>query len=418
MLVAFADAYPLSYNSCGVEHSVSAAPQRVVTMNQGATELMLAMGLENHMAGTAYLDDYIWPHYATAYAQIPVLASSYPNESTIMSVNPDFIIASYNSAFRQVYESSGSTSGIFSDATVGPCTGTGSVFGDAKPTCRPQLHAANIGTYLFADACEDTSLRPATVTENTVYSEMRNLGSIFGVDPEPMITEMQADFESASAMVSSAMHGSPLKTVWLDCVDRCCSEDGQVFVGAGMGAPNMLMREAGLENVFKNTDGNWACVNVTDIVAADPDLLVVVDASWDSAVSKLKWLYNHSSFCNLGAMKAARFVHVPFSATTLSPRNGPAALDLAIAALHVRSNTLTAGRDSGVSSFNPAQLESDVEGLACTVDKEQVVYVDATDQVCKSVGSGSVSVSVCNDEVAGAAKLYKAWPLALAALAF
>merc|ERR1719450_926267 len=96
-------AYPVSYNSCGVGHVVSATPTRVVTMNQGATELMLSLGLADKMVGTAYLDDYIWPKYATDYAKIPVLSPGYPNETFIMSVNPDFIVASYNSAFRELY---------------------------------------------------------------------------------------------------------------------------------------------------------------------------------------------------------------------------------------------------------------------------------------------------------------------------
>merc|ERR1719261_2424131 len=116
-LAIAADAYPVSYSSCGVNHAVSKTPQRIVTMNQGATEFMFALGLADKMVGTAYLDDYIWPKYATEYASIPVLASGYPNETTIMSVNPDFIVAGFNSAFREVY--SEGAKGIFSSATVG-----------------------------------------------------------------------------------------------------------------------------------------------------------------------------------------------------------------------------------------------------------------------------------------------------------
>ena len=74
---------------------------RVVTMNQGVTEFMLAMGLADKMVGTAYLDDAIWPKYADAYKSIPVLSSSYPDEATIMGAKPDFILGSYGSAFRE-----------------------------------------------------------------------------------------------------------------------------------------------------------------------------------------------------------------------------------------------------------------------------------------------------------------------------
>jgi len=139
----------------------------------------------------------------------------------------------------------------------------------------------------------------------------------------------------------------------------------------------MLMKEAGLDNVFAKTEGNWACVNVSDVIKSSPDVLVVVDADWDKALDKITWLYNHTDFCDMDALKGGRMVQIPFSATTLSPRNGPAALDLAIAALHVRLGALTAVRESGVSSFNPNTLREHTKGLKCTMVDKDVVYDDA-----------------------------------------
>jgi len=374
-------AYPITYTSCGVEHVINSKPTRIVTMNQGATEFLLGLGLADHMAGTAYLDDAIWPRYASAYAAIPVLSSSYPNESTLLGANPDFIVASYQSAFRQTYvHSSGSTRGIFSNATIAPCEGSGSEFGTALPTCRPQLHAQGIGTFLFADACEDRSLRPALVSEDTVYQELRTMGQIFNVNAESIIAEMRQDFDTAAGIVSSGFNGQPLKAVWLDCVGRCCSvpegQEPQVYVGAGTGPPQLLMQEAGLTNVFGHLDGNWKCVNESDIISAAPDVLIVVDAAWDTALSKITWLYNHSEFCPMDALKGARFVQIPFSASTLGPRNAPAAVDLAMAALHVRTGSLTATRESGVGSFSPTFLQSHIEGLTCTTNPAVLVYTD------------------------------------------
>ena len=37
-----------------------------MTLHQGSTEFMLAMGLEDKMVGTASMDDTIWPRYAEA----------------------------------------------------------------------------------------------------------------------------------------------------------------------------------------------------------------------------------------------------------------------------------------------------------------------------------------------------------------
>jgi len=136
----------------------------------------------------------------------------------------------------------------------------------------------------------------------------------------------------------------------------------------------MLMQEAGLRNIFSNNAGNWVCVNKRDIVAAAPDVIIAVDASWDTALKKINWLYNDTDFCQLDALRAARFVSIPFSASTLSPRNGPAAHDLALAALHVRLGTLTASRQSGVSSFNPHMLQQQTRNSRCSLQMSAVVY--------------------------------------------
>jgi hypothetical protein len=141
----------------------------------------------------------------------------------------------------------------------------------------------------------------------------------------------------------------------------------------------MLMKEAGLENVFGHVTCNWKCVNESDVIAAAPDVFVVVDAAWDTAMSKISWIYNHPSFCNMDVVQGARLVQIPFSATTLSPRNGPAALDLAIASLHVRTGSHTAVRESGVKSPNAATFKSHIQGLKCTLDKSKVKWEVITD---------------------------------------
>ena len=89
----------IGISNCGVQSWIQEPPKRAVTMNQGTTEVMLALGLEDSMVGTAYLDDYIWPAVEEAYNKIPVIGTSYPNITTLLSVDPDFIYASYSSAF-------------------------------------------------------------------------------------------------------------------------------------------------------------------------------------------------------------------------------------------------------------------------------------------------------------------------------
>ncbi|WP_278258006.1 hypothetical protein [Nocardioides convexus] len=70
-----------------------------MTMNQGATEVMLALGLQDRMAGTAYLDDSVPAKWRAAYDGVEVLSKEYPDHETLLAARADFVYGSYSSAF-------------------------------------------------------------------------------------------------------------------------------------------------------------------------------------------------------------------------------------------------------------------------------------------------------------------------------
>ena len=354
--------YPLTYTDCGILHTISEPPSRVVTMNQGVTEFMLAMGLQAHMVGTAYLDDSIWPRYEAVYNSIPVLASGYATEDQLINdVNADFIMGNYNSAFgeRRV-TSSGRVRGIFSNATIGPCEGENSDFFPAGSNetmsysrCRPQLHAAGIGTWLERTYCEDTMLRPPVATEQTVYDSVTQLGAIFNVPSvaTQLNAEIRNDFRIAEQAVRDSGHA--LTAILLDGIG-CDSDDTKLFVGAGAGSVNLILNASGLTNLFAHLPGSYACVDADEVFSANPDVLVIVEASWDSALNKIDYMHNHTDFCRARFVQQAEYVTIPFSASALGPRNGAAALDLVSAAIHVTTGSTTMNFQSGVQFFDPS----------------------------------------------------------------
>lgn len=75
-------------DNCGEKVTVDTPPQRLVTLNQGATEVALALGLADRMAGTAYLDDAVASQYQQAYDSIPVLAKEYPSKEQFLAATP------------------------------------------------------------------------------------------------------------------------------------------------------------------------------------------------------------------------------------------------------------------------------------------------------------------------------------------
>lgn len=290
-------AFPVTIDNCGLEITYDAVPTRAVTMNQAATEIMLALGLEGSMVGTAYMDDEIRPDLADAYASVPVLADEYPSQEVLFNAEPDFVYGVYRSAFG--------------DEAAGP---------------RAELNGLGIGSYLSEVACEDEALRPDKATFDVVFDEIRTIGAIFGVTDraEALIADMQAQLDEVLATVTeSSGDGEPVSIFWFD------SGDDEPFVGACCGTPNMIIEAVGAENVFADASGNWATVSWEEVIARDPAAIVIIEADWSPAQDKIDLLLNNSAYASIAAVQNERFITIPFSATTLGVRNVDAVVALA-----------------------------------------------------------------------------------------
>ena len=56
------------------EFAVKESPKHAVSMSQFTTEMMLQLGLEDKMAGTAFQEEEIYPPLQEAYGKVKVLA--------------------------------------------------------------------------------------------------------------------------------------------------------------------------------------------------------------------------------------------------------------------------------------------------------------------------------------------------------
>ena len=271
---------PVTIANCGTEVAAAPPPARAVTMNQGATEVMLALGLQDRMIGTAYLDDAVAPALAAAYASVPVLATEYPSREVLLARQPDLVYASYSSAFDA--EAAGS---------------------------RASLASLGIRSYLSPFGCAEESQRPARVSLDGVFAEIADIGRLFGVTDraDALIAEQRAALAAATA---GTPPGAGLKILWWD------SETKAPFVGTCCGGPAMIIDAVGARNVFADTKGSWANVSWERAIAADPDVIVLVDATWDTAASKLAYATKSRALRNLRAVREHRVVELPFSDTT------------------------------------------------------------------------------------------------------
>ncbi len=274
--------FPLTLTNCGTEVTLTSAPSKVVTLNQGATEVVLALGLGDQLAGTAHLDDAVSPVWAEEYAEVPVLSKEYPTNEELLATGADLFYASYASAF---------------DPKV---AGT-----------RAELTGRGVGSYLSPFGCEEKSQRPEA-SFDSVWGEVSDVAGALG-HPEAA-TALVAEQRAELTELAEAGDGEDLDVFWWDGGTKAPN------VGAGDGGPALVMEAVGAENVFDDLAGSWAEGNWEDVLAADPDVIVLVDAAWDPAEEKKAHLTSDPVLSQLRAVQQERFVVVPFSASTAGVR--------------------------------------------------------------------------------------------------
>lgn len=290
--------YPVKATSCGHTSTISATPERAVTMNQGATEVMLALGLEGQLAGTAYLDDSVPAKWKNAYDSVKVLSKEYPDHESLLAAKPDFVYASYISAFDK--EVAGSPA---------------------------ELAKLGIESYNSPLGCGDDDL-PA-VSFDTVWDEIDTVATVFGV--RERAAQIKADQQETLSALGELKSGAGSDIFWFD------SGDKTALAGAGEGGPQLILDAVGATNVFADLKGGWADVSWERVIKADPDAIVLGDASWSSAADKIAFLQKDPALKKLDAVREKRFVVLPYSETTPGVRlvdgaqtvsDGLAALDL------------------------------------------------------------------------------------------
>ncbi len=273
--------FPVTVTTCGFASEVKAAPQRIVTLNQGATEVALALGVAGRMAGTAYLDDAVAPRFQADYSTIPVLAAKYPTQEKMLSVRPDLVYASYTSAFS---EKNG---------------------GD-----RARLQAQGIATLLAPSGC---ATKPDRASWDLIWDELTAAGKAFGTEEAAakLITAQRSELGAEN--LKGAAHGQ--RILWWDFGAK-----SGLNVGAGKGTPQLLIDAVGGVNVFADQPGNWAEVSLENVVGTNPDVIVVADAAGHSAQERIDQARRDPALSQLRAVRENRFVVVPFSETTSGVR--------------------------------------------------------------------------------------------------
>ena len=282
-------AYPVTIDNCGFDVDVAAAPQRIVTIKSTSTETLLALGLGDRIIGEAFPDGPVADEWAADAATIPVISDFAPSQEAVLALEPDFVYGGWESNF------------------------TPETAGD-----RAALSELGIGSYVSPAACKDDAYQPDPLTFDIVFDEISEAGHLFGADDAAatLVAEQRADL----AAISADTRG--LSALWYS------SGSDIPYVGAGIGAPQMMLDAAGLTNIASEVQDTWTSFSWEAVVDADPDVIVLVDASWNTADSKIAALEANPATANLAAVQDGRYLRIPFAAGEAGVRNVAATASL------------------------------------------------------------------------------------------
>ncbi|MGH3690186.1 MAG: putative F420-0 ABC transporter substrate-binding protein [Microbacterium sp.] len=275
-------ALPTVLDNCGTEISLDSPPQRILTVKSSTLELALALGAGDRIIGSAFSDGPLPEGLAADAEGIPVVSDKVPSKEAVLELEPDLVFAGWESNF--------------------------SVDGAGE---RADLEQLGITTYVAPAACKAPGYMPDPLTFDTVFDGFAEAGEVLG--EEDAASALIAEQRKKLDAVAPSDRG--LTALWYS------SGTDQPFVGAGIGAPQMIMSAAGLDNVFADVHDTWTSSSWELIAEADPDVIVLVDAAWNTAASKVALLTSNPVTAQLDAVKNGRFVIVDFPATEAGIRN-------------------------------------------------------------------------------------------------
>ncbi|MFE7406728.1 putative F420-0 ABC transporter substrate-binding protein [Isoptericola sp. NPDC057559] len=285
--------YPLSLDNCDTRTTVDAAPQRVVTIKSSTTEMLLALGLGDRIVGSAFLDGPVPDSLADAAAEAPAVATplsdQVPGSEAVLGLEPDLVYAGWESNL--------------------PADGAGD---------RATLAKLGVATYVSPAACKSPESMPDPLTFDDVFAEIDEVGEIF--DASDAADDLVAAQRDTLASVTRDDRG--LTALWYS------SGDDIPYVGAGIGAPQMIMDAVGLDNVAADVHDTWTSFSWEQAIEADPDVIVLVDATWNSAEQKIERLESNPATARMTAVREGRYLTVPFPASEAGVRNVDAVVDL------------------------------------------------------------------------------------------
>jgi|TARA_B100001094_G_scaffold111147_1_gene106994 iron complex transport system substrate-binding protein len=273
-------------NSCNRTVSFDSPPKRAISNDVNLTEMMLVLGLADHMVGYTGISGWktLDEEMRANVKQLPELSSKYPTKEVIVGANADFFFAGWNYGMK--------------------------VGGEVTPET---LEPFGVKVYELTESCTHI-MKKGKASIDDMYADLLNLGAIFNVEDtaKNLVNNYKAELKSFKDDLET---GEPLRAFVYD------SGEDTPFTAGLYAMPTALIEAAGGVNVMNGFEKSWGTVTWEEVVAQNPEVIIIVNYGSVTAEQKRAFMMSNPAFANIDAVKNDRFVTLEYVEATPGPRN-------------------------------------------------------------------------------------------------
>ncbi len=288
----------VAINNCGVETVYDAVPQRVVATDTSALEVLMALGLQDHVIGYfGGTPDRLQPQHQARAALVERLGGSfpYPSLEAVLAPDPDLVF-SYG-------------------------------FNESAGLTGKNLRDSEVHSFSFTEACPDFD---GNVTLEVMFEDVRAVAQIF--DVEDRAEELIAAWDQQISDVAAAIPtGEPVRVFYFDS-----GEEAPFTALAGSVISDIISRAGGM-NILSDVTGTWGTVEWEAVVDGDPELIVFVDYGFGGPDANQAFLESNPSLSGMSAVVNGQYMTLTFLQSVPGPQNLDGLIEVATAVRRVNA---------------------------------------------------------------------------------
>ncbi len=287
MLISSTAFAETTVKSCDRDITFDSPPKAAVSNDVNLTEMMLVLGLADHMVGYTGISGWktLDEEMRAGVEQLPELAPKYPSKEVLIGADADFYFAGWNYGMK--------------------------VGGEVTPDT---LEPFGIKVYELTESCTHIMSKNSASMDD-MYNDLLNLGAIFDASDkaEALVAEYKAELKSFTDGLAK-----------LDAAPRVFVYDSgeeTPFTAGRYAMPNALIEAAGGVNIMNDFEKSWATTGWENVVERNPEVIVIVNYGKVTAEQKRDFMMSNPAFADIDAVKNDRFVTLEYVEATPGPRN-------------------------------------------------------------------------------------------------